>query len=84
MYCWPPNVIRTPLETGPRILLSQGEVLAPFYITQNTRLEGRSNRAVILNLIFKVYKPWGVVTFLAQVLQVTKFISLFPVNSRNL
>jgi hypothetical protein len=35
-------------------------------------------------LIFKVYKPWGVVTFLAQVLQVTKFISLFPVNSRNL
>jgi hypothetical protein len=30
-------MIRTHLETGPRILLSPGEVLAPFYITQNTR-----------------------------------------------
>jgi len=32
---WPPNVIRTHLETGPRILLSPGAVPAPFYITQN-------------------------------------------------
>ena len=29
-------MIRTPLETGPQILLAQWEVLAPFYITQNT------------------------------------------------
>src|SRR5437588_11297561 len=35
MYRWPPNVIRTHLETGPRILLSPGAVPAPFYITQN-------------------------------------------------
>ena len=33
---WPPNVIRTHLETGPRILLSPGAVPAPFYITQNS------------------------------------------------
>src|SRR5437588_1797904 len=33
---WPPNMIRTHLETGPPIWFSPGEVLAPFYITQNT------------------------------------------------
>jgi hypothetical protein len=31
-------MIRTYLVAGPRILLAQWEVLAPFYITQNTPL----------------------------------------------
>ena len=37
MYRWPPNLIRTHLETGPQILLAQWAVLAPFYITQNNK-----------------------------------------------
>jgi hypothetical protein len=32
LYRWPPNLIRTSLEAGPRILLALWAVLAPFYI----------------------------------------------------